>query len=106
MVFFPSTIYPTQTGISSSSSSTSSLVTTSQEVRRGRPVTAPNSLPRLRSCPPNSPFCSLGNGPSPTRVQYALVSPITDSIALGATPVPIAAPPEVALEEVTKGYVP
>ena len=30
------------------------------------------------------------------------MSPITESIALGATPVPVAAPPEVALEEVTK----
>ena len=28
------------------------------------------------------------------------------SIAVGATPVPITAPPEVALEEVTNGYVP
>src|SRR5205823_11883287 len=116
----PFILYATQTGISAKSSSTSSLVTTSHEVpliipeyassgrssqpqRRGRPVTAPNSLPRLRILSPAESNSSVGNGPSPTRVQYALLTPITESIVLGATPVPITAPPEVALDEVTKG---
>src|SRR5205814_10126302 len=49
---------------------------------------------------------SVGNGPSPTRVQYALVTPMTRSVAVGATPVPMTAPPEVALDDVTNGYVP
>src|SRR5262249_3303400 len=122
-VLFPSILNPTQTGISASSSSTSSLVTTSQfvpliipeyrsrgrsnhPVRRGRPVTAPYSLPRLRMLSPVSPVSSVGDGPSATRVQYALVMPMTESIAFGATPVPITAPPEVALDDVTNGYVP
>src|SRR5208283_4688439 len=77
-----------------------------QPVRRGRPVTAPNSLPFLRSASPISSFNSVGKGPPPTRVQYALVTPITMLIAVGGTPVPVTAPPEVALDEVTKGYVP
>src|SRR5215469_18734012 len=107
-------------GISSSSSSTSSLVTThqlmpliicayrnsgrsTQPMRLGRPVTAPYSLPLARSLSPSASFISVGNGPPPTRVQYALVTPITVPMALGGTPVPVTAPPEVALEEVTKG---
>src|SRR5207245_10110413 len=72
----------------------------------GRPVTAPNSLPRVRILSAAASNSSDGNGPSPTRVQYALVTLITASIAVGATPVPMTAPPEVALEEVTNGYVP
>ena len=78
----------------------------SQPVRRGRPVTAPNSLPFLRNASPAASFSSVGKGPSPTRVQYALVTPITESIEVGGTPVPVAAPPDVALDEVTNGYVP
>src|SRR5579859_185630 len=118
--FLPPILYPTQTGISSRVSSTSSLVTTIQSMplievayrssgrstqpqRRGRPVTAPYSLPRARRMSPMASLISLGNGPSPTRVQYALVTPITERIAFGATPVPVTAPPEVALEEVTNG---
>src|SRR5215467_4288826 len=123
MVFVPSIFSPTQTGISGNSSRTSSFVTTSHvvplimpeyrrrgrsihPVRRGRPVTAPYSLPRLRRFSPSSPFSSVGNGPSPTRVQYAFVIPMTELIEVGGTPVPMTAPPEVALEEVTNGYVP
>src|SRR5215471_11901365 len=119
-VFLPSISKPTHTGISARSSSTSSLVTTSHEVpliipeyrssgrssqpvRRGRPVTAPNSLPFFRRASPTSSFNSVGKGPPPTRVQYALVTPATMEMALGGTPVPVAAPPDVALEEVTNG---
>ena len=39
-------------------------------------------------------------------MQYAFVIPITELMRFGAIPVPITAPPEVALEEVTNGYVP
>src|SRR5215469_6858512 len=78
----------------------------SQPVRRGRPVTAPNSLPFLRRDSPTSSLSSVGNGPPPTRVQYALVTPATMLIEFGGTPVPVAAPPDVALDEVTNGYVP
>src|SRR5882724_2317808 len=118
--FFPLILYATQMGTSASSSSTSSLVTTHHETpliicayrssgrsinptRRGRPVTAPNSLPRLRSPSATSPCSSVGNGPPPTRVQYALVIPMTVSMEVGGTPVPIAAPPAVVLDEVTNG---
>ena len=49
---------------------------------------------------------SVGNGPSPTLVTYAFVTPITVPIFVGPTPVPVTAPPAVADEDVTKGYVP
>ena len=39
-----------------------------QPQRRGLPVTTPNSLPRSPSIRPISFLCSVGNGPSPTRV--------------------------------------
>ena len=39
-----------------------------QPQRRGRPVVAPNSLPRLASCLPTASSSSVGNGPEPTRV--------------------------------------
>ena len=76
---------PVQTLISSRPSSTSSLVraiplmpllatawrtstASNQPHRRLRPVTVPNSWPRSpRNCP-TSFCCSVGNGPSPTRV--------------------------------------
>src|SRR5215471_18304863 len=107
----------------SNSSSTSSLVTTRlsspliaaeyrssgtsyQPQRRGRPVTAPNSLPRLRICSPAPSSDSVVNGPAPTRVIYALATPITPVIFVGGTPVPMHTPPAVALDDVTNGYVP
>ena len=46
---------------------------------------------------------SVGKGPSPTRVVYALTTPMTESMRVGPTPVPVQAPPAVGLEEVTKG---
>ena len=39
------------------------------------PVTVPNSLPICPSFSPIELFCSVGNGPSPTLVKYALVIP-------------------------------
>ena len=49
----------------------------SQPQRRGRPVTEPNSLPRFASVAPTSSVSSVGNGPVPTRVVYALTIPST-----------------------------
>src|SRR3954470_18527418 len=71
--------------------------------RRGRPVTAPYSLPLSRSRLPISPVSSVGNGPSPTRVVYAFTTPSTPPIAFGGTPSPVQTPPMVALDEVTYG---
>ena len=45
-------------------------------------------------------------GPLPTRVVYALVTPTTPVSLVGATPSPVATPPDVAFDEVTNGYVP
>ena len=49
---------------------------------------------------------SDGNGPSPTRVTYALDTPSTRSIRVGPTPTPVAAPEAIGFDEVTNGYVP
>src|SRR6266704_3499887 len=49
---------------------------------------------------------SVGNGPSPTRVVYAFITPTTRSIRCGGTPEPVQAPPAVVFDEVTNGYVP
>ena len=59
---------------------------------------APNSAPRSRRSAPWGPVISVGNGPLPTRVQYALVTPQTESIAVGGIPVPVQAPPAVQFE--------
>src|ERR1017187_6151956 len=116
----PSDRWPTQTGIFSISSRTSSLVTTrlskplimaaycisgtsNQPQRRGRPVTEPNSLPRLRIWSPQESKASVGNGPPPTRVMEAFDTPMTLWMRVGGTPVPVQAPPAEALEEVTNG---
>src|SRR5882672_8275405 len=112
-----------QNGISANGSRTSIFVTTTESSpliiveyrtpgpsnhpqRRGRPVVAPNSFPRLRRSSSWSPAASVGNGPVPTRVVYAFVIPITECTCLGDIPNPVAAPPADALDDVTKGYVP
>src|ERR1041384_7629281 len=77
-----------------------------QPQRRGRPVTAPYSLPLSRRRLPISPKSSVGNGPSPTRVVYAFTTPSTRPIACGGTPRPVHTPPIDAFDEVTNGYVP
>ncbi len=46
---------------------------------------------------------AVGRGPFPTRVVYAFTTPITASIRVGPTPIPVAAAAAVVLEEVTKG---
>src|SRR3954470_9268579 len=74
-----------------------------QPQRRGRPVTAPYSLPLSRRRLPISPVSSVGNGPSPTRVVYAFTTPITPPIARGPTPRPVHTPPTEAFDDVTYG---
>src|SRR3989339_2113027 len=78
-----------------------------QPHRRGRPVVAPNSPPSVLKTSPKVPVFSAGNGPSPTRVVYALRIPMV-SIRLFAKgiPVPDDTPAREELEEVTNGYVP
>ena len=71
-----------------------------------RPVVAPNSFPTTPMVSPSLSKSSVGNGPDPTLVVYALKIPYTFFIELGATPNPVQAPAAVVLEEVTYGYVP
>ena len=78
----------------------------SQPQRRLRPVVAPNSLPTLPMCSPAGPVSSVGNGPPPTRVVYALLTPSTASMRVGPMPAPAHAPPATVFDEVTNGYVP
>src|SRR5579871_2691292 len=73
---------------------------------RGLPVVAPNSLPIFLSSSPVASSSSVGNGPLPTRVQYALLTPITSLICCGATPKPLQTPADIVFDEVTHGKVP
>ncbi len=73
---------------------------------RGRPVVAPNSLPIFLISSPTLSCNSVGKGPLPTLVQYALVTPNTSLISLGETPRPVQTPAEMVLDDVTNGKVP
>ena len=77
-----------------------------QPQRLGRPVVDPNSFPSLRIVSPSSSNNSVGKGPLPTRVQYALNIPITEPMVVGATPKPVHVPAVTVFEDVTNGYVP
>ena len=66
-------------------------------------MVTPNSPPVLRSRSPISSCSSVGNGPDPTRVVYALRMPITVAIRVGPMPEPALAPPAVGFDEVTNG---
>ena len=66
-------------------------------------MVVPNSWPRSRNQSPEASSSSVGNGPEPTRVVYAFTIPTMVVKRHGATPDPVAAPPEVAFEEVTNG---
>ena len=74
--------------------------------RLGRPVVEPNSLPSVLRFSPSASNSSVGKGPLPTRVQYALKIPSTFPILLGATPNPVHAPAHIVFDDVTKGYEP
>ena len=69
----------------------------------GLPVVEPNSLPLWAIVSPTSSKSSVGKGPAPTLVQYALKIPYTLEIFLGEIPRPIQAPAVVVFEDVTKG---
>ena len=82
------------------------IVASNQPQRLGLPVVAPYSWPSSLMRSPSSSKSSVGKGPFPTRVVYALVTPMTSSMRVGQIPVPVQAPPAVVLEDVTNGYVP
>ena len=64
---------------------------------------APNSFPTLLIVSAFLSNNSVGKGPLPTLVVYALKIPKTSFILFGATPNPVQAPAAVVLEEVTYG---
>src|SRR3712207_923544 len=116
----PSISYPTQIFISSTAESTSRSVMarcvmplraaeyltatrSSHPHLLGLPVVLPYPLPARRMVSPVSSRSSVGKGPSPALVVYALVTPITRSTALGGMPLPTTAPPTVGFEDVTNG---
>src|ERR1700709_1109385 len=82
------------------------MTASNQPHRRSRPVVTPTSPPVLRRYSPHWSSSSVGKGPEPTLVVYALRTPRTEVIAVGARPDPTAAPPAVGFEDVTYGYVP
>src|ERR1051326_1193467 len=119
----PLYLYSQQNGILENASSTSIFVManesraliivayraagpSNQPQRRGRPVVEPNSLPRVRTVSPGSPRASAGHGPPPTRVVYALETPMIVWTCFGEMPSPVATPPAAALDDVTNGNVP
>src|SRR5436190_15787423 len=69
--------------------------------RLGRPVVAPYSPPSTRRRSPSASASSVGNGPLPTRVVYALEMPITRLTSFGETPAPFGTPPDPVLDDVT-----
>ena len=75
------------------------MTASNQPHRRGRPVVVPYSLPVWRRCSPAASVSSVGKGPSPTRVVYALMMAATRSMRVGGMPEPVHAPPEVADDE-------
>ena len=74
-----------------------------QPQRRWRPVVVPNSLPFWSRWLPVSSSSCVGNGPLPTRVELAFMTPMTWSIWSGPIPAPVHAPPATGLLEVTYG---
>ena len=83
-----------------------SATRSTQPQRRGRPVTEPYSFPLLRISSASASNSSVGKGPLPTRVQYALKIPNTSPMLCGEIPKPVQAPALTVFDEVTNGYVP
>ena len=71
---------------------------------RGRvdDVVAASSRRRI-ALPDLAGMSSVGNGPAPTRVTYALATPTTRSMWRGPTPAPGHAPPAMGFDDVTNG---
>src|ERR1700716_2195873 len=82
------------------------MTASNQPHRLRRPVVTPTSPPVLLRYSPNWSNSSVGNGPDPTRVVYALRMPNTVVMRVGPIPEPTHAPPAVGFDDVTKGYVP
>ena len=72
----------------------------------GRPVVVPYSCPSSRILSPVSSSSSVTYGPSPTRLEYAFMTPYTFPISDAESPVPVRIPPIVGFEDVTYGYDP
>ena len=70
------------------------------------PVVAPNSFPEDCNKSPSLSNSSVGNGPLPTLVTYALKIPIISFNLLPGIPKPGLIPPDEQFEEVTYGNVP
>ena len=66
-------------------------------------MTVPYSRPIRRIRSPIALSCSVGNGPPPTRVVYALTTPIQRSMCRVGTPEPAAIPAALLFELVTYG---
>ena len=79
------------------------MTASNQPQRRLRPVVVPYSPPVWRSHSPCSSRSSVGNGPEPTRVVYALRMPMILVSRFGGMPAPVQAPPAVGELEVTNG---
>ena len=69
----------------------------------GRPVVAPTSPPIFAIRSPKSSKISVGIGPSPTLVTYALTTPNIFSTSKGPQPAPEAMPAGEQLLDVTYG---
>src|SRR5665647_3755356 len=119
----PSNSYPTHILIFSSPANVSILVTaklvspetlaadfnitrSSHPHLLALPVVTPNSKPFSRIHSPVSFSSSVGNGPFPTLVVYALATPTALVIIVGPIPAPVHTPPAIVFDEVTKGYEP
>jgi hypothetical protein len=60
----------------------------------------------VRSFSPSSSSSSVGKGPEPTRVVYALTIPITRPICVGPIPEPVQAPPAVGFDDLFLDQIP
>ncbi len=68
---------------------------------RFRPVVTPNSRPIVWSFSPSAFSCSVGKGPLPTLVVYALTTPMVSLTLDRLRPRPVKTPPRQVLEAVT-----
>src|SRR5207237_364102 len=94
---------PTRPPTLSSMRARRAATASNQPTRLGRPVVAPYSCARSRSSCASLPCSSVGNGPSPTAVEYAFTTPMTRVILRGGIPAPTDAPPASGFELVTYG---
>ena len=64
-------------------------------------MVVPYSHARSRMSCPTASSSSVGIGPAPTRVEYALNTPMMPTISRGGTPSTVQAPPMETEDEVT-----